>query len=44
MEKKKYMKPAMQVYELPGRPMIICYSGGDFAHIPGINDDEKHLA
>ena len=32
IEKRKYEKPAMQVYELKGRAQILAGSGGD---IPG---------
>ena len=37
----------MQVYDLPGRQMIVCYSGGGLSNIPtvpGTAEDEKHLA
>ena len=47
MEKKKYIKPAMLVYDLPDRQMILCYSNGGLDYIPGIpgqQDDKKHLA
>ena len=47
MEKKKYIKPSMQVYELPGKPMLLDYSGGGLGQIPtipGQPEDEKKLA
>lgn len=48
MEKKKYMKPAMQVYEME-MSKIICQSpgGGEFNYIPSIPgqpEDGKQLA
>ena len=48
MEKKKYVKPSMKVYEME-MSTIICQSpgGGGFNYIPAIPgqpDDEKHLA
>ena len=47
MEKKNYVKPSMEVYEMePSR--LICSSGngegGYLPTIPGMPDDEKHLA
>lgn len=47
MEKKKYVKPTMQVYEMPDRQMILCLSDAPLNHIPTIPGqprDEKHLA
>lgn len=48
MEKKKYIKPAMQVYELQRPTMILCGSPlpGDIpiGYASGIGGDEKHLA
>ena len=44
MEKKQYVKPSMEVYEMPGRPMLQNYSGGGLGYIPGQPDDEKQLA
>jgi hypothetical protein len=46
MEKKKYAKPSMKVYEME-MSKIICQSGGGFNYIPtipGQPDDEKQLA
>ena len=39
MMKKKYAKPSMKVFQLPGKPMIVCYSGGGLGQIHDINDD-----
>ena len=47
MVKKKYVKPSMEVYELPERQLILCFSNGGLGHIPtipGMSDDEKKLA
>ena len=47
MMKKNYIKPAMEVYDLPENQMILCYSNGGLSQIPAIPgqpDDEKHLA
>ena len=47
MEKKKYIKPSMEVYDLPGHQLILCLSNGELNHIPtipGQHEDEKHLA
>jgi hypothetical protein len=45
MEKKKYAKPSMKVYELEQKPQLLVGSGGgNISYIPGINEDEKHLA
>ena len=44
MEKKKYIKPSMEVYDLPGRQMILCYSDRELGYLPGMSDDEKKLA
>ena len=47
MEKKKYIKPSMEVYEMSGRPMLLDYSGGGLGQIPtlpGQPNNEKHLA
>lgn len=47
MEKKKYMKPSMQVHNLPSHRMILCYSNGELGRvpsIPGISHDENNLA
>ena len=47
MEKKKYIKPSVQVYDLPNRPQLLDYSNnglGQIPTIPGQPDDEKHLA
>jgi hypothetical protein len=43
MEKKQYVKPAMQVYDLPDSQRILCYSGPN-AYLPGLPADDKHLA
>jgi hypothetical protein len=47
MEKKKYEKPSMKVYEMEV-PKIICASdnqwGGYIPTIPGQPEDDKHLA
>jgi hypothetical protein len=46
MEKKKYMKPSMKVYDMPDSQRILCYSQG-FNYIPAIpgqHEDEKQLA
>lgn len=45
--KKKYMKPSMEVYDLPDRQMILCLSNGELGQvptIPGQPTDDKHLA
>ena len=44
MEKKNYVKPSMEVYDLPKRQMILCLSNGELGYIPGSSEDEKHLA
>lgn len=47
MEKKKYIKPTVQVYDLPNRPQLLDFSNGGLDQIPAIpgqQDDEKHLA
>ena len=48
MEKKKYMKPSMKVYEIAQKPQILVGSApgypGNFNYIPGQPEDEKHLA
>ena len=47
MEKKKYVKPSMEVYVLNQPSKLLVGSGGDFNYlptIPGQPDDEKHLA
>ena len=46
---KKYVKPAVQVFELPEPVHLLqgSYDDGGLGHIPGIPgqpDDEKHLA
>ena len=45
MERKKYMKPSMKVYDMEPTK-IICGSGGggDITYAPGIPADEKQLA
>ena len=45
--KKNYVKPSMEVYDLPEPQMKLCYSSDGLAQIPtipGTPDDEKHLA
>jgi hypothetical protein len=45
MEKKKYVKPSMEVYELPERQMKLCYSSNELGYLHGQQpDDEKKLA
>lgn len=51
MEKKKYIKPSMEVYELKGMSNLLVGSipgsdgeGGYIPAIPGTPDDEKQLA
>ena len=44
MMKKIYIKPAMEVYDLPENQMVLCYSNGGLSQIPGQPDDEKQLA
>ena len=51
MEKKKYIKPSMEVYELKGMSNLLVGSipgsggeGGYIPAIPGQPDDEKQLA
>jgi hypothetical protein len=51
MEKKKYVKPSMEVYELKGMSNLLVGSipdyGGEGSYIPaipGTPDDEKQLA
>lgn len=44
MVKKKYVKPSMEVYDLPGRQLILCLSNGELGYLPGQPDDEKKLA
>lgn len=44
MVKKKYVKPSMEVYDLPGRQLILCFSNGGLGYLPGMSDDEKKLA
>ena len=52
MEKKKYIKPSMEVYELKGMSNLLVGSsipgyGGEGSYIPaipGTPDDEKQLA
>ena len=42
--KKQYIKPTMKVFQMPGKPMIVCYSEGGLGHVHGINDDLNKLA
>lgn len=47
--KKKYVKPSMEVYELPEPTKLLVgsYNDGGLGHIPtipGMSDDEKKLA
>lgn len=56
MEKKKYMKPSMEVYELDVRAQILNSSPDpynrdspdpydqDFGYMPGVNDDMNKTA
>jgi hypothetical protein len=44
MEKKKYVKPSMEVYELNQPTQLLVGSGGGMAYLPGQPDDEKRLA
>ena len=48
MEKKKYIKPSMEVYELKGMSQILVGSwggeGGYLPTLPGQPNDEKQLA
>ena len=34
----------MEVYDLPGRQLILCLSNGELGYLPGQPDDEKKLA
>ena len=52
MEKKKYLRPSMEVYDLPA-PMMLQVGSDNWGRIPqspniptipGQPDDEKHLA
>jgi hypothetical protein len=48
MEKKKYVKPSMEVYVLnqPSKLLVGSGGGGDFNYIPtipGQPQDDKHL-
>ena len=44
--KKKYVKPSMEVYDLPAPTMLQVGSGGMnyLPTVPGQPEDEKHLA
>lgn len=46
MEKKKYLKPTMKVFDMPDKQRILCFSDelGDIPTIPGQQPDDKHLA
>ena len=47
MEKKKYLKPSMEVFELNMTQQLLTYSGGDAGYapgLPGMPKDEKYLA
>lgn len=44
MEKKKYMKPSMKVYEFEQKPQLLVGSGEHLNYIPGQPEDEKQLA
>ena len=44
MEKKKYVKPSMKVYELNQPTQLLVGSGGGMTYLPGSIEDEKHLA
>ena len=49
MEKKKYIKPSTEVYEMKGQPRLLAgsYEGGGLGQIPTIPGqpaDEKQLA
>lgn len=47
MEKKKYVKPSMEVYDIqkPAQLLVGSYSGGGLGYLPGQQpDDEKKLA
>ncbi|MBR4728654.1 MAG: hypothetical protein IK075_00175 [Prevotella sp.] len=45
MEKKKYVKPSMEVYELnQSTRLLVGSNGGGMAYLHGQPEDEKHLA
>ena len=46
MDKKNYVKPSMEVYEMEMTPLICISSpgGGGKTYLPGQAEDEKHLA
>jgi len=44
MEKKKYIKPSMKVYELQHRTMLLAGSYPGEVYAPGIGDDMNKLA
>ena len=46
MEKKKYVKPSMEVYKME-MTRLICgspFDSGYLPTVPGQHEDEKHLA
>lgn len=44
MEKKTYLKPSMQVYELQKHHLILCYSDPDDGYIPNMREDMNQMA